>query len=130
MSLVASGNSIFKGRCYVCRNWGHKSNQCPYRNKINTQNRQTIQNKATMKDPTNTNCNTNSNPNPTWNNANNYIPPRTPRFQGKYYFCKYEFTHDIKIQGKSILFYYYVIHLYLSFVLFQMAFPFLLYLIQ
>ena len=36
-ALAASGNGLFKERCYVCKNWGHKSNQCPFKNNGITQ---------------------------------------------------------------------------------------------
>ena len=31
-ALAAAGNGQLKGRCYICRNWGQKSHQCPFRN--------------------------------------------------------------------------------------------------
>ena len=62
---------------------GHKSNQCPFRNNGNIQNRQNTQNTSVTTNPLNANCNTNSSSNPTVNNTNNYIPYRRPRFQGK-----------------------------------------------
>ena len=73
-ALAAAGNGQFKGRCFVCGNWGHKSHQCPNRNN-NTQNGQTTQNVPT------------SNANPTANNTNNYVPPRRPRVQVKCDHC-------------------------------------------
>ena len=87
MALAAAGNGQFKARCYVCGNWGHKSHQCPNRNNNNTQNGQTMQNVPTMYNATNVNQNQNSNQNPTANNTNSYVPPRRPRFQGKYNHC-------------------------------------------
>ena len=75
MALAAVGNGQFKGRCFVCGNFGHKSHQCPTRNNKNTQNGQTTQNVPATYNTTKANQNQNLNQNPTANNTNNYVPP-------------------------------------------------------
>ena len=32
--LAASGNGVFKGRCYICEIWGHKRYQYSFRNRL------------------------------------------------------------------------------------------------
>ena len=70
-ALVTNGNGVFKGRCYTCRNWGHKSQQCPFRNNRNDPAGQKTQN-------------TQANRNPTGSNTSSYVPPRRNRFPGKW----------------------------------------------
>ena len=86
--LAASGNSIFKGRCYICRNWGYKSNQCPFRNNRNAENGQNTQNIQNVNNPMNACQNRNPTNNFTADNTNNYILPRRPRFQRKCNHCR------------------------------------------
>ena len=74
-ALAESENYVFKGRFYVCGNWGHKSNQYPFRNNGNTQNGQNKQNIQNTNNSTNANCNAIPTNNSTAHNTNNYILP-------------------------------------------------------
>ena len=85
MALVANRNGVFKGRCYTCRNWGHKSQQCLFRNNRNNQNTQNLQNAYSH---LNAYQNRNTTNIPTANYTNSYVPPRRPRFPGKCDHCR------------------------------------------
>ena len=65
--------------------WAQKY-QYPFRNNGSTQNGQNTQNTQNAQNtnnPTNVYQNANSKEHSKANNTNNYVPPRTPRFQGK-----------------------------------------------
>ena len=72
----------FRGRCYLCGNFGHKQTKCPYKNtkgnqKANNHNNYRKQNN--QKEATLNSINY---------NLNNYVPPRRDRFDGKCDHCR------------------------------------------
>ena len=69
----------FRRRCHFCGNVGHKQTECPFKNtneiqKANNNNRKQNNQKKTS-------------PNATYNNSNDYVPPRRYRFNGKRDHC-------------------------------------------